>query len=297
MKIIKISLLFVVLVGGIFLVMLWTGGNSSTPPPSFGEPINPDEKCVEIRNAWDKETNWNEQLLKIQLQDLKQDISLGRYDFQDDIETVQNTIRESTTDKLCEAIFREFHSSSCADNLVTKNFAGVQTLSDEFGMENDERLKKVRAVKAVYDKITAFVNSKHAIVAHYNVDDNSWVSFSSLSQGIITTAFNYRNNTIYKEELSNIKRFVDGLNDSYIRKVVYSQESAFYDDLANQIITHFQNLMNREETVTEANLSSFNKAYNDYTNETTLKVSEMSKARGEFKKKYEEIKKRDETKN
>lgn len=297
MKLLKIFLLFVVLVGGIFLVMLWTGGNGSTPPPSLGEPINPDEKCAEIRNAWDKETNWNEQLLKIQLQDLKQDVSLGRYDFQDDAETVQNTIRESATDRLCEAIFREFHSSSCNDNLVTKNFAGVQTLSDEFGMENDERLKKVRAVKAVYDKITAFVNSKHTIVAHYNADNNSWVSFSSLSQGIITTAANYRNDTIYKEDLSHIKRFIDGLNDSYIRRVVSSQESTFYNDLADQIITHFQSLMNREETITETNLSRFKKAYNDYTNETKLKVKEMSKARGEFKKKYEEIKKRDETKN
>ena len=55
--------------------------------------------------------------------------------------------------------------------------------------------------------------------------------------------------------------------------------------------------MNREETITEENLSRFNKAYNDYTNETTLKVNEMSKARGEFKKKYEEIRKRNETKD
>lgn len=288
MKLLKIILLFAILVSGIFFATRWSGIISPIDILPPDDPIDVDVKCEEIRSAWSKEPNWNPQLLKSQKSDLDQDNSLGRYEYADDVETVLNTIRESATDKLCEAIFREFHSPTCDDKWVKHNFAGVDILSSTFDMEKDERLQKVRSVKALYDKITTFVNSKHRIIAKYDADENKWTSFSILGQSIINTAANYRKNTLYSRELSNINRFIDGLNDSAIRKVVNDQENGFYNSLSSQIIKHFQELSKDEENITEANLARFNNALDRYSRETKLRLTEMTTAYRDFKKKYEE---------
>lgn len=292
MKVLKIILVFAVLVCGIYVATHWTDiFHGSSAPVENTEYVAVEEKCDEIRAAWNQESDWNRELFRRQKNDLDQDVSLGRYEYADEPETVLNTIREESTNKLCNAILREFHSPSCDDRLVEKNYNGVSVLIEVFKMDNDERLARVRKIKSVYDRITAFVQSPHAIKATYDPESNSWTSFTTLSQNVVNTAASYRNNPVYKEELSKITRFVNGLADSHIRSVVNAQKKDFYMSLSDQIIDYFNTLAEQEENITLDNVERFNAALDRYCREasTYTYAEEITKAYLDFKKKYDRL--------
>ena len=291
MKIVKIALVFVALVAAIFLISQWNNiiDSGDNGGEVITEYVDVDKKCNDIRKAWSKETNWNASLFKEQRSELDQDKKIGRYEFADEPPTVDNAIREQATNKIYDGIFREFHSAGCDDKVVAQNYGGVGTLLAAYPhMKDNARITKVRTVKKVYDDITSFVRSPHTITAKYNSSDNSWVSFSAASQRIINTAASYRNNATYSEDLSNIERFKDGLNDTHIRQVVNSQENKFYRDLSSQIISYFNDKASTDSGLTETNLARFNNASDKYTRETTLYSKEITQAYRAFKKKYEE---------
>ena len=282
MKILKLLSVFVVLVVGIFLLTQWKTLFGGEEEIVLSDPINVNEKCNEIRNAWAKEENWNHDLFTRQLADIKQKHKLKRFESEGDFETVNNTLRESATNCLNTGIFREFHSATCDDALVRKNYDGVSELVSAFSMDGDSRIKNIKQTKALYDKITAFIKSPHTITAKFNSSENSWTSFDVLSRSVINTAQNYRGNTIYKEHLSNIKRFIDGLSDSHIRSVVNGQEDGFYRSLSSQIINHFNGA-----SLTEANLARYNNAYDKYSRETTRYSSAIASDLRIFRKRYD----------
>lgn len=238
MKILKIILVFIIVIGGVYLATQWNKVFSSGGEVADTSPINVNEKCNEIRTAWASENNWNEDLLKSQMNTLQREKKLKRYKSDDDYETVRNAIRSASTDKLCDAIFREFHSPSCDDDLVNLNYSGVDVLSNTFGMNNDGSLQKVRQVKTLYDKISRFVrNNPHPISPRYNAASNSWTSYDALEKGIRNKAAEYRDNPVYKTELNKITRFINGLNDNNIK--VKPSKGDYYVKLSNQIKSHF----------------------------------------------------------
>ncbi len=281
MKIIKLIIVFAVLVLGLFMLSQWKNMFSQVGPEDPDDYVDVNQKCTEIRKAWAKEANWNQELFRRQLADINQKNKLNRFESNEDFETVKNTLRESATNRLDSSIFLVFHSSTCDNALVRKNYAGVDTLVTVFSMAQDSRIIKIKQTKAVYDKITAFVKSPHTISAHYDSSENTWHSFDALSRAVIQTAQNYRGNEIYKEHLSNVTRFISGLSDSHIRSVVNRQENSFYSSLSYQIISYYKNA-----SITETNLARFNNAYDKYSRETNLYTSSIAQELRSFRKKY-----------
>ncbi len=285
MKILKVIIVFVVILGGIYFATQWNKIFQSDGGVEETSAIDVNVKSGEIRSAWASEDNWNEDLLRRQVNSLQREKKLKRYRSDDDYETVRNTIRSAGTDKLYTAIFREFHSPTCNHKLVELNYAGVKTLEESFHMENSESLQKVRRVKKVYDDITQFVRNPHAIVPRYDIASNSWTSFNTLRDGVIRTAANYRNSPIYQEDLCNIQRFIDGLKEAHVKSVVNGQERQFYDSLSSQICNHFRNLS--ESEITKKNCTRFGQALNKFSKETS-NFSNMRKEFERFNDKYKE---------
>ena len=83
MKIIKLAAIFAVLVGAIFLALKWNSlfSRSTTTEFATEDKLNITDECNRIREAWEKESGWNEALYRKKMMiyvDKQFDVTLGK---------------------------------------------------------------------------------------------------------------------------------------------------------------------------------------------------------------------------
>lgn len=262
MKAIKLITIFVVLIGAIVLVMKLpsifkpaTGGNKG-----FGNKnlIDISAKCKEIRNAWEKSAGWDESLYKALRDDIDQSKAMGMFS-REGYNTVNNTLRETSTNKACNGYLDVLHSKDFSETTLKAQYAGVCFLKKHENLSSDNRIKDVESRQSLYMKIDRFVSSNHPITPHFNNQTTEWTSFSMLQSRILNEARALRQNAIYSKEMSHIKKFSSGLSESELKSKTNKQRPAFYRGLCRQIINYFQN---EEPTQDKKNL--LNQIYRNF---------------------------------
>ena len=152
MKSLKLLLIFLVLVGGLFVALNWKSiittvmGNGDK---FVGEDlIHIGEKCEEIRNAWGRCTEWDESLYNAQRADIDQSKSMGMFS-REGYNTVNNALRESATNKACGSYLACLHDTLFDSSKLQQQYDGVQFLKEHEKLENDPRVKDVEERHAV----------------------------------------------------------------------------------------------------------------------------------------------------
>lgn len=261
MKIIKLILVFIVIVGGLFLALNWGSlfGNHSKKDDFVEEDlIDISEKCDEIRKAWASKTEWSDDLYKTQREDIDQSKSMGMFS-REGYNTVNNCLRESATNKACDGYMSALHSSNFSDALLQKAYKGVVAINKYEKLDDETRIKSVEQLHSLYTDISKFVKSSHPITPEFDTDAADWVSFVSIQNGFLVKAKKYRDNPLFKE-MANVPGFTSGLNEENIKKSTNPQRKEFYQKLSSQIIKFFNSV---EATQDKVNL--LNQIYKNFT--------------------------------
>lgn len=271
MKVIKLSIIFLVFVGGLILALNWESifKPSNDDDDNFQQKdlIDISAKCEEIRSAWERSLGWNEALYKSIREDIDQSKSMGMFS-REGYNTVNNTLRESATNKACDGYLAALHNNTFSDAKLQENYKGVQSIKTYENLNGDLRIKDVEDRHKLYGNIKRFVNSSHAISPQFDTEKVDWVSFASSENKILSTARSYRQNKLYIEEMTHIPHFKSGLDESNLKKTTSEQRSSFYNRLCTQIIVYFQNGIKKEtERPTPEMVNLLNQIYNKYTDQ------------------------------
>ena len=265
MKALKLLLIFVLLVGGLFVALNWESMTGSSGDEDFSEKdlIDIGVKCEEIRNAWGRCSEWDESLYTAQCADIDQSKSMGMFS-REGYNTVNNALRESATNKACGSYLACLHDTLFDSSKLQLQYDGVLFLKEHEKLENDPRVKEVEERHALYKKIDSFVRSPHYISPRFDAEDADWTSFAAYQNSILGTAKNYRNNKLYTTEMTHIPGFRNGLSESHVRSVTNAYRSDFYEKLCTQIINHFEN-----DSVSQENAKILNEVYNNFSNQAS----------------------------
>lgn len=273
MKILKLSAIFIVIVGGLFLAINWGSlFGSASKSENFVEEdlIDISEKCDEIRKAWASQTEWDDELYKNQREDIDQSKSMGMFS-REGYNTVNNCLRETATNKACDSYMEALHAQSFSDAALQKAYKGVIAIKNYEKMDNEPRIKDVEELHQLYTSITSFIHSNHRISPHFDKNKADWTSFASAQNGILSKAKALRGNKLFKE-MEHIPGFKSGLDEDGLKKQTNPQRKAFYEQLSAQIIDYFNSV---EPTPDKVNL--LNQIYNNFTyQESDYGVDELA---------------------
>lgn len=265
MKALKLLLIFLVFAGGLFVVLNWksiiisrTGNNDHFADEDL---IDISAKCDEIRDAWGRCTEWDEELYTVQRADIDQSKSMGMFS-REGYNTVNNALRESAVNRACESYLTCLHDTLFDSTKLQKQYAGVQFLKEHEKLKSDPRVKEVEERHALYEKIDRFVKSSHYISPQFDTEDADWTSFTTYQNNILGTARSYRNNQLYAAEMTHIPDFQSGLDENYLRSVTDVQRSRFYEDLCTQIVNYFE-----ANSLSQENAEVLNGIYKTFINQ------------------------------
>ena len=261
MKILKLLVIFVLLVGGIFLALNWNSlFHSNDENGEFGgeDLIDISEKCNEIRKAWASQTGWSAELYQAEREDIDQSKAMGMFS-REGYNTVNNCLRESATNKACDGYMDALHANPFSDAALQSANKGVKAIKAAEKLDGEQRIVSVEKLHQLYSNINNFVKSRHIITPHFDTEKADWVSFASAQNGIISTARAYRQNPLFKE-MENVPGFKTGLDEAALKKVTASQRRSFYEGLSSQIVAYFNT---QEPTPDKVNL--LNQIYKNFT--------------------------------
>lgn len=274
MKALKLSAIFLVFVGGLILALNWNSIFKSTLDEDnfqLKDLIDISAKCKEIRGAWEPCTGWDENLYKSIREDIDQSKSMGMFS-REGYNTVNNTLRESATNKTCDGYLTTLHNEAFSGSKLEEQYEGVQSIKQHENLNEDLRIKEIEDRHNLYTKIKYFVNSYHTISPNFDTQNIEWISFATLQSNILSTASSYRQNKLYIAEMTHIPGFKSGLDESSLKASTNAQRSGFYKGLCSQIIGYFQS-----ETPTPEKAKLLDQIYTKFTNqESDYGVEELA---------------------
>lgn len=241
MKILKIILIFIVLIGGIFLALNWDSLFSDKSTAEIGDDniIDTTEECDEIRKAWDNTDKWNLALYEDQKSAIEQKNISHRYE-ENSFETVMNTLKECAISKASESYKAVLNDPSVySEALLSDQYNGVLRLINDFNISGDKRIDDVKAIHALYTNALQFTKSDHIVTPVFDTKTHSWESLVNKRTKIINQAKAITSDPNY-QFIQNVPGFSEKLDEEDVTAIINAQESQFYNELASQIVTHYR---------------------------------------------------------
>ena len=239
MKIVKLALIFIVLVGGILVAINWGaffGGSSKETDFPEEDKLDITEECNKIRKAWEPQTEWSDDLFKMQRADIDQSKAMGLFS-REGYNTVNNCLRETATNKACGFYLDALHNKTFSDAKLQAAYKGVVFLKGAEKLDKDQRIEDVEKRHQLYTGISRFVKGSHVITPHFDTSKADWVSFATLQNGVLSQARSYRQNPLFKE-MEHVPGFREGLDEAKLKSMTDSQRGSFYTNLSKQIIIY-----------------------------------------------------------
>ncbi len=231
MKILRLVLLAV---GVLALVLgaMWLSGGTTPPPPVNPQKTILAETSKSIHSAWAEAEAWSQKLYAELQSDIGQMQGAGRIS-PTEADYLMAQSNNAAADALHRVLLQEFHRSDCRPAVVGGAMAGVDTLWRR--LPGDARLQELRKIYGVYVKVSRFVASSHQLSPAFN--GSSWKSFGPHRSRVLAEADGYRQNTVYRQHLSNITTLRNGLAATAER--LSKAEKQHHQALYNQIVRHF----------------------------------------------------------
>ncbi len=249
MKILKIILIFIVLIGGIFLALNWDSLFSDKSTVEIGDDnkIDTTKECDDIRKAWDNTDKWNMALYEDQKSAIEQKNISHRYE-ENSFEVVMNTLKECAIDKASQGYLNVLKdSANFTHDILSEQYDGVCTLKTDFNLAADKRVTDIIDIHSLYLSAKQFVEDPHTPTAKFNEKSRSWTSLESYLNGVLKKLKTIKDNKHY-DAIQFVPMFVKGLNRDYIIQNISIQQQKYYEDLSGQIVKCYTNKKNACKT-------------------------------------------------
>lgn len=255
MKILKLLLVFVIVLGGVVGAFLLIGGGSSTGL----EELPYDEYQTyrsQFENDWKSKGDWSDSLFSAHC-DMVRQLSLDH-----NVAPLKDLNTTTAVEVVSNKLFQEWASASCRKATVEfyiKALGKIQ--AEDENAKSNPNVQKINSVNNTYKKAYAIAHKGIGLTSGF--DGTSWRSFSSYSNSILSEKNSMQNDANYKQYLANIKDIKDGLNA--IPSKLDNARTRFYNDLASDIVNHFRNI--EQSSRTRSQLIELRDARNKFNNE------------------------------
>ena len=254
MKYLKLAVIFIVLLGGIILVLSINNGGDD------GVGVSRESIYVrysrEIKEGWANQTDWDKDMFidycnKIDA--LAQDYSVS-------------TLREFNLTKAIEIvdtkIFEEWAKNDCSKPKVDKYRKAITDICAKDNTAKDNSM--VQEILAIYDVYkTAYNYAYSDFVPETNFDGNTWRRYSDYRSATEDDIANTLNNSYYRRHLANITAINNGLRNNASR--FESGKNTYYEKLAKEIIAHYDRIPVDERN--DSDLTKLRTVRNKYNEE------------------------------
>lgn len=240
LKLLGILLLFVAgLIGIIYLPDLFKG--SAEFEFAQSDKINVNAIRDEFISQWDAATMWDATLHQKQHEKvlrLRNNKMLSKPGY----EALTNIIRESAINKVCGRYNEVLKSTPFNHGKLQAAYSDVPKVKKAEGLDTlqvtDHRISHIEKLHKFYREAKAFAESRHQLTPDLNTTSMTWTSFNQQKQNRVDRAKRYRTNTLYPE-ISHISLIANGLKEDEVVKRAESHRNTFYQELYNDITTHF----------------------------------------------------------
>lgn len=262
MKAIKLTLVFICILGGVigafFIINHNISGTLPSPPADTYKTYRD-----QFVKDWEQANDWNEQLFMSHY-DMIQQLST-----QFDTESLKDLNTKTATEIVYKKIFDEWKSSACTKNVIEKYNGAIKVIeSNDNNATKDPNVQKIKDVYSTYISAYSLAHQNIGLTPHFN--GSSWNSYSSYSSSIDNKTKSMLNNSNYKTYLSNIVDIKNGL--SAIPQKLSVGKTRFYNGLANSIIRYYSrtNSGNRNRSELNALRNTIRKYEYEYKSDKQL---------------------------
>lgn len=262
MKILKLIIVFVVILGGVVLAAYIAGGGIGIGI-SIGEQSDFDVLKNKISKNWTEKGDWDKDVFDKNMQLINQ----SKNDLDGSAKTLYDQNYNEAVKIVYDKIIAQWASASCSKTVVDKYYGAITTIgSNEQYKErvaSDANIAKIRKIYNVYKNALAL--STKPIGSSPGFNGSSWNSYTSYSNSIKSQRNSILNDATYKTYLKNISSIKSGLNS--IDNKLASGRTAFYNKLAAEIKAYYES---KERSY--PNLNSLRSVRDKFKNESGLSV-------------------------
>lgn len=255
MKILKLILVFVIILGGVVGAFYLIGGE---PGSSLEEPSGNTYQTyrTQFENDWKDKGDWSDSLFTAHC-DMVRQLSLDY-----NVAPLKDLNTNTAVEVVSEKIFQEWSSASCRKATVENYIKALGKIqAEDENAKSNPNVQKINSVNDTYKKAYALAHKGIGLTPGF--DGTSWRSFSSYSNSMLSEKNSMQNDANYKQYLANIKDIKDGLNA--IPSKLDNAKSRFYNDLASDIVNHYRNI--EQSSRTRSQLNELRDARNKFNNE------------------------------
>lgn len=255
MKILKLILVFVIVLGGVVGVFWLIGGNTSS---GLDDPSDNTYQTyrTQFENDWKDKGDWSDSLFGAHC-DMVRQLSLEY-----NVAPLKDLNTTTAVEVVFDKIFQEWSSASCKKVTVEYYIKALGKIqAEDENAKSNPNVQKINSVNETYKKAYALAHKGVGLTPGF--DGTSWRSFSNYSNYMLSEKNSMQNDTNYKQYLANIKDIKDGLNA--IPSKLDNARSCFYNDLASAIVSHYRNI--EQSLRTRSQLNELRNARNKFNNE------------------------------
>ncbi|MBO7265327.1 MAG: hypothetical protein J6U91_03760 [Alistipes sp.] len=241
MKIVKLALIFIAIVGvivGIFFIDIDIDG--ITRPIGQITDIRLKELRAEIENGWKERTDWDKEFFV----DYHKEIDVISRDFS--VTTLRNFHTSQAVAIVHKKIFEHWSTAQCNKNNVDVYRNAVNIICNEDNdAKNNPTVNEIINVYNLYIKALGLATSNFVPKSGFN--GSTWKSYDSYMREQKQAINSILGDTRYRSSLANITAIRNGLNGAEGRMA--SGKTKYYDNLVNEITTYYSGLERTNENL------------------------------------------------
>lgn len=255
MKILKLLLVFVIILGGVVGAFYLIGGGSGS---GWEEPSDDTYQTYrnQFENDWKDKGDWSDSLFNAHC-DMVRQLSLDY-----NVAPLKDLNTNTAVEVVYEKIFQQWSSESCKKATIENYIKALGKIqAEDENAKSNPNVQKINSVNDTYKKAYSLAHKGIGLTPGF--DGTSWRSFSSYSSSMLSEKNSMQNDANYKQYLANIKEIKDGLNA--IPSKLDNARTRFYNDLASDIVNHYRNI--EQSSRTRSQLNELRYARNKFNNE------------------------------
>ncbi len=247
MKVLKLFVIFVIILGGIVGAFFLITPNDPLNPPIIHNTLY-QQFLEQFKSDWQTAGDWSEEVFNNHV-DLIRQLSAQQLNV-DETTSLNDLNTMLATEIVSEKIFEEWKKASCRESDIDKYMRAIDVIaSKDSNVRTNPMVDSIVIVNDTYRE--ALKLARKSIGLNPVFGGNVWNSFSDYSNEVINQKNRMLQNSVYKQYLSHISEISNGLNE-YNFKLAQAK-IRFYSLLAESIKRHFTNIPQENRNRTDLN--------------------------------------------
>lgn len=261
MKVLKLFLVFIVILGGVVGAFYLIGGGTIS---GLEEPSDDTYQTYreQFENDWRNKGDWSDSLFSAHCDMIRM---LSR---EFNVAPLKDLNTTAAVEVVHNRIFKQWESATCSKTIIENYIQALGKIqAEDENAKSNPNIQKINSVYDTYKKAYALAHRSIGLSPEF--DGSSWKSFTSYSNSMLTEKSTILNNNYYTQYLANIKDIKDGITD--IPSKLDNARARFYNELASEIVNHYRSIPQASRT--RSQLNELRDARNKFNDEAPSKNS------------------------